>query len=129
MPDQGQELIEIAQLRSQAREEQQLQLSITNEMLQSLKQMYDIYVKQNMSFIDQVRILSLFLRSWKYEKVMSIFGCTRHAVKAAHQMYDDAEYILNRDQEPAIRQRADPEKIKDFVSWLVESNTLVSGRV
>ena len=129
MPDQGQELIEIAQLRSQAREEQQLQLSITNEMVQSLKQVYDIYVKQNMSFIDQVRILSLLPRSWKYEKVMSIFGCTRHAVKAAHQMYDDEEYILNRDQEPAIRQRADPEKIKHFVSWLVESNTLVSGRV
>ena len=84
MPDQGQELIEIAQLRSQAREEQQLQLSITNEMVQSLKQVYDIYVKQNMSFIDQVRILSLLPRSWKYEKVMSIFACTRHAVKAAH---------------------------------------------
>ena len=129
MPGQGQELIEIAQLISQAREEQQLQLSITNEMVQSLKQVYDIYVKQNMSFIDQVRILSLLPRSWKYEKVMSIFGCTRHAVKAAHQMYDDEEYILNRDQEPAIRQRADPEKIKHFVSWLVESNTLVSGRV
>ena len=129
MPGQGQELIEIAQLRSQAREEQQLQLSITNEMVQSLKLVYDIYVKQNMSFIDQVRILSLLPRSWKYEKVMSIFGCTRHAVKAARQMYDDAEYILNRDQEPAIRQRADPEKIKHFVSWLVESNTLVSGRV
>ena len=60
---------------------------------------------------------------------MSIFGCTRHAVKAAHQMYDDEEYILNRDQKPTIRQRADPEKIKHFVSWLVESNTPVSGRV
>ena len=129
MPGQGQELIEIAQLRSQVREEQQLQLYISNEMVQSLKQVYDIYVKQNMPFIDQVQILSLLPRSWKYEKVMSIFGCTRHAVKAAHQMHDDEQYILNRDQEPAIRQRADPEKIKHFVSWLVESNTLVSGRV
>ena len=129
MPGQGHELIEIARLRSQAREEQQLQLCITNEMVQSLKQMYDIYVKQNVSFIDQVRILSLLPRLWKYEKVMSIFGGTRHGVKAAHQMYDDEEYILNRDQEPATRQRADPEKIKHFVSWLVERNTLVSGRV
>ena len=60
---------------------------------------------------------------------MDIFGCTRHAVKTAHQMYDDEEYILNRDQEPTIRQRADPDKIKHFVTWLVESNTLVSGRV
>ena len=129
MPGQGHELIQIAQLRSQVGEEQQLQLSISNEMVQSLKQVYDIYVKQNMSFIDQVRILSLLPRSWKYEKVMSIFGCTRHAVKAAHQMHDDEQYILHRDQEPAILQRADPEKIKHFVSWLVESNTLVSGRV
>ena len=60
---------------------------------------------------------------------MSIFGCTRHAVKGAHQIYDEEEYILNRDQQPAIRQRADPEKIKHFVSWLVESNTLVLGSV
>ena len=60
---------------------------------------------------------------------MSIFGCTRHADKAPHQMYDNEEYILNRDQEPATRQRTDPEKIKHFVSWLVESDTLVSGRV
>ena len=60
---------------------------------------------------------------------MSIFRCTRHGVKAAHQMHDDKQYILHRDQEPPIRQRADPKKIKHFVSWLVESNTLVSGRV
>ena len=98
-------------------------------MVQSLKRVYDIYVKQNMPFIDRVRILSLLPRSWKYEKVMSIFGCTRHTVKAAHQMYDDEEYMLNRDQKPAIRQRADPENIKYFASWFVESNTLVSGRV
>jgi hypothetical protein len=129
MPGQGQELIQIAQLQSQAREEQQLQLSISNEMIQSLKQVYDIYAKQKMPFIEQVRLLSLLPRSWKYEKVMIMFGCTRHAVTAAHQMYDDEKYLLNRDQEPAIRQRVDPEKIKHFVSWLVESNTLVSGTV
>ncbi|CAF4788802.1 unnamed protein product, partial [Rotaria sp. Silwood2] len=85
MPGQGQELIQIAQLQSQAREEQQFQLSISNEMVQSH-------------------------RSWKYEKVMSTFGCTRHAITAAHQMYDDEEYLLNKDQEPVIRQRADPGK-------------------
>ena len=82
-----------------------------------------------MPFIEQVRILSLSPRSWKYEKVMSLFGCTRHAVTAAHQMHDDEEYLLNKDQEPVIRQRAAPEKIKHFISWLVESNTLVSGSI
>ena len=129
MPGQGQELIQIAQLQLQAREEQELQLSISNEMVQSLKQVYDIYVKQRMPFLEQLQILSLLPSSWKYEKVMDIFGCTRHAVTAAHQMYDDEAYLLKNDQEPAIRQRADPEKIKHFISWLVESNTLVSGRI
>ncbi|CAF1435644.1 unnamed protein product [Rotaria sordida] len=42
-------------------------------------------------------------------------------------MYDDEEYLLNKDQEPVIRQHTDHEKIKHFVSWLAESNTLVPG--
>ena len=82
-----------------------------------------------MPFLKQVQILSLLPRSWKYKKVMDIFGCTRHAATAAHQMYDDEVYLLKNDQEPAIRQRADLEKIKHFISWLVESNTFVSGRI
>ena len=98
-------------------------------MIQSLKQVYDINTKQIMSFIEHVRLLSLLPCSWKYEKVMDIFGCTRRAVTAAHQMYDDEKYLLNRHQESTIRQRAHPEKIKHFVSWLVASNTLVSGRI
>ena len=97
-------------------------------MIQTLKQTYDIYIKQNFPFIEQVRLLSILPRSWKYEKVMNIFGCTRHAVVVAHRMRDDEEYLLNKDQEVNIRQRADPEQIKHFISWLVESNTLVSGR-
>ena len=129
MPGQDQELIQIAQLQSQAKEEQELQLSIGNKMVQSLKQVYDIYVKQRMPFLEQVQVLSLLPRSRKYEKVMDIFGCTRHAVTAAHQMYDDEEYLLKNDQESAIRERADLEKIKHFISWLMESSTLVSGRI
>lgn len=98
-------------------------------MVQNFKKIYDIYVKQKMPFVEQVRLLSLLPRSWKYEKVINISECTRHAVTTAHRMHDDEEYLLNGNQEPAIRQRADPEKIKHFISWLVESNTLVSGRV
>ena len=98
VPGQSQELIEIAQLQSQAREEQQLQLSISKEIVQSLKHVYDIYVKQKIPFIDQVRLLSLLPRSCKYEKVIDIFGCTRRAVGTAHQMHDDEECTLKRDQ-------------------------------
>ena len=80
-----------------------------------------------MPFAEQVRLLSLLPRSWKYEKTIEIFGCSRHAIKTAHRIHDEQDYILRRDSEPSIRQRADPEKIKHFVNWMVESNTLVSG--
>ena len=88
-----------------------------------------MYVQQKMPFVEQVRLLSLLPRSWNYEKIMEIFGCSRHAIKTAHRMQDENEYMLKSEKEPAIRQRADPNKIKHFVSWLVESNTLVSGIV
>ena len=58
---------------------------------------------------------------------MNFFACSRHAIKIAYRMQDEQEYMLKRDNVPAIRQRADPEQIKHFVNWLVESNTLVSG--
>ena len=97
-------------------------------MIQSLKQIYDVYVKQKMPFIEQIRLLSLLPRSWKYEQSMTMFGCSRHAIAAAHRMRDDEEYLLKKVEETSTRQRADPEKVKHFVSCLVESNTLVSGR-
>lgn len=96
-------------------------------MVQNLKEIYDLYVQQKLPFVEQVRLLSLLPRAWKYEKVMEIFVCTRHAIKTAHRMRDDNEYMLNIEKEPIIRQRADPNTIKHFVRWLVESNTLVSG--
>ena len=82
-----------------------------------------------MSFIEQVRILSLLSYSMSYENIMVTFGCSRHAIKSAHRMQDDNESFLQLEKELTIRQRSDPEKIKHFVSWLIESNTLVSGRV
>jgi hypothetical protein len=88
-----------------------------------------MHLKQKMSFIEQAHLLSLLFRSWKHKKVRNIFGCMRYAVTAAHQMHDDEKYLSNQDLEPIIRQRADPEKIKHFASWLVESNTLASGRL
>ena len=60
---------------------------------------------------------------------MKIFGCSRHTIKTARLIQDDSEYMLKSEKEPQIRQRADPNKIKHFVSWLVDSNTLVSGKV
>ena len=72
-------------------------------------------------------LLSLLPGSWKCEKIIATFGCSRNAVVAARRMHDDEEYMLIKVEEPSTRQRVDPEKVKHFISWLVESNTLVSG--
>ena len=60
---------------------------------------------------------------------MKTLGYSQRAIKATHRMQDESEYMLKSEKEPQIRQRADPNKIKLFASWLVESNTLVSGKV
>ena len=76
---------------------------MNNEMIQNFKRIYDLYVKQKMPFDEQVRLLSLLPRSWQYDKIMNIFGCSRQAIAAAHRMHDDKEYLLNREEEPSIR--------------------------
>jgi hypothetical protein len=126
-PGQGEELLQVAQLASNSGDIRALEQILNNEMVKNLKQIYDLYVEQKIPFIEQVRLLSLFPRSSKYETIIKVFGCSSHAIKMAHRMHDEREYMLKRDVEPSIRQRADPEKIKHFVNWLVESNTLVSG--
>ena len=124
---QREKLLEVAHLASNTRDIRELHETLNNEMIQNIKQIYDLYVKQNVPFIEQVRFLSLIPRSWSYEKIIDVFKCSRHAIKTAHRMYDEQEYLLKRDSEPPVRQRADPEKIKHIVNWLVERNTLVSG--
>ena len=79
-----------------------------------------------MPFMEQVRLLSMLPGSWDYEKIIDIFGASRHVIKEAHKMYDAQQYIFKEGNERGIRQRVDPEKIKHFVNWLVESNTLIS---
>ena len=82
-----------------------------------------------MPFMQQIHLVALLPSSWNYEDIMKTFGCSRHAIKTAHHMQDESEYMLKSEKELQIRQRADPNKIKRFVSWLVETNTLVSGKI
>ena len=56
-----------------------------------------------MPFDEQVRLFSLLRRSWRYDKIMNIFGCSRQAIAAAYRMHDDKEYLLNREEEPSIQ--------------------------
>ncbi|CAF4276505.1 unnamed protein product [Rotaria magnacalcarata] len=106
-PGQKDELLEMLRQHSDAQKEQQANTLINNEII--------------------IRLLSLLPHSMLYEDVMVTFGCSRHAIKCAHRIHDDNDYMLQSEKEPTIRQRADPNQIKHFVSWLVESNTLVSG--
>lgn len=101
--------------------------TINNEMVQNLKQIYDFYVEHRLAYIEQVRLLSLLLRSCEYEKIVDVFDASRHAIKKAHKIYDTERYILKEGNEQDIRQRVDPEKVKYFVDWLIESNALISS--
>ena len=116
-PGQKDELLEIAQLQSGTHNEQ-ANVIISNEIINSLKEIYTLYVERRMPFIEQVRLLSLLPRSMSYENTVATFGCSRHAIKSAHRMQDDNE-SFPRSEKITIRQCADSEKIKYFVSQLI----------
>ncbi|CAF4127176.1 unnamed protein product [Rotaria sp. Silwood2] len=120
VPGQGETFLQIVKSGSQTENTQSIPEAINIEMVQNLKRIYDFYVEHKMPFMEQVRLLSMLPRSWKYEKIIDIFGASRHAIKEAHKMYDAQQYIFKEDNEKAIRLRVDPEKIKHFVNWLVE---------
>ena len=103
VPGQSEELLEVAHLASNTRDIRELHEALNNEMIQNIKQIYDLYVKKNMPFIEQVRLLSLIPRPWSYKKIIDIFKCSSHAIKTAHRMYDEQEYLLKRDSEPSVR--------------------------
>ncbi|CAF3381444.1 unnamed protein product [Rotaria socialis] len=108
-PGQGKELLLLTGLEIDVKKNQMINSPINNEVVQNVKEIYDML--------------------WCYEDVMAKFGCSQHAIKTAHQMHDDNEYMLKAEKESDIRQRANPNTIKHFVSWLIESDTLVSGKM
>lgn len=126
-PNQCEKLIDLSD-RSASNQSTLISSQIVgDEIVQNLKRLYDAYAEQKMPFIEQVRLLSV-LPDWvKYDDIVQIFGVTRHAIKLAHKMSKNRTYLMETISKPRIRQRADPEMVKHFVNWLVESNTLVSG--
>lgn len=126
-PGQADELLKISHMSLNAESTQTTHEIMSNDMVQNLKSVYDFYSNHQVPFDEQVRLLALLPKSWSYEAIIGNFGASRHAIKLAHRMRDQHDYLLQRDSEPAVRQRADPTAIRHFVNWLVESNTLVSG--
>lgn len=127
VPGQSENLLQLAHWETVNRNNRAFNQEVDTEMVENLKRIYKLYCEKRMPFIEQVRLLSLLPRSWKYEIVMENFGCSTHAIKLAHKMHDEQEYFMGKSGEPSTRQRADPETVKHFITWLVESNTLVSG--
>jgi hypothetical protein len=115
-PGEGGDLLRMSDLDPQAREDNNIKEADDNEVIDNLKDIYDQYAKQKMAFIDQVRIPSLLPRSWTYEQVMNKFSCSRHAVKEAHWMRNEQDFMFKREERPTTRQRVNPERIKHFIT-------------
>jgi hypothetical protein len=60
----------MARLTTDAQDRADVNETMGNEIVKNLKEIYQLYVDQNMTFVEQVRILSLLPRSWSYEKIM-----------------------------------------------------------
>ena len=125
----GSELVKIAQPDQQSRAQNYDRVAANNEMIDNIKKIYDQYLAQKMSFDEQVHLLSLLPRSWTYEQIMSKFNCSRHAIKIAHKMRDDEDYYFQKEAGSNIRQRVDPGRVRHFITWLVESQLLVSDKI
>ncbi|CAF1229890.1 unnamed protein product [Didymodactylos carnosus] len=124
-PEDGKKLLSLAKVHDDNQDSDNNTGQImNNEMVMNLKKMYDCYVNNNMSFVEQVRIIAILPRS--YDQVMKAFNCSRYNVKIARKMQEMNDYMLNNEKLPVIRQRIKPEQTKHFIAWLVESNTLVS---
>ncbi|CAF1305788.1 unnamed protein product, partial [Didymodactylos carnosus] len=133
-PGQGKKLLQLAHLNNLA-ERPSLNVStssntsIDEQYLSYLIQMYQAYEEKNLPFNEQVRVLSLIPKSWKLTSKMieEKFNCTSYAVKTARRLYNMTDIPLHIEEKiPKSRQRLDPRKIDYFISWITQSDLLIS---
>jgi hypothetical protein len=86
-------LLQLAQLdelseRRSSTSSRSSKMSIDDEHLQYLINMYHEYEKQNLPYQEQIRVLTLIPKSWKLSSpiIQQNFHCTEHAVKLARQL-------------------------------------------
>ena len=96
----SQELLKLAHLGTDTVKHQVANAHARDEITHNLKQIYDTYVANNIPFVEQVRLIPLLPRTWSYEDIVKTFGCSRHAIKTAHRMQDDSDYVLKSEKEP-----------------------------
>ena len=62
-PEESKELLKLALLHTETERHQVTNAHASNEIVHNLKQIYDLYVANNMPFVKQVRLIALLLRS------------------------------------------------------------------
>ncbi|CAF1458184.1 unnamed protein product [Adineta steineri] len=134
-PGEGEKLLQLADLEEVICDRRSSNVLISSnspideQHLAYLVKMYHSYEERNLPFNEQVRVLTLIPKSWKLSSpfIEEKFNCSNYAVKTARQLSDITDLPLHIEKKsPNIRQYLNPEKIDYFLSWIIESNLLVS---
>ncbi|CAF1213923.1 unnamed protein product [Didymodactylos carnosus] len=102
-------------------------LEVNSAMVSYLIEMYRQYDQQKLPYQEKIRILSLLPEDWTYNEIQEKFGCTRHAVNLAKDLRLSTTTPLHLEpQKCVIRSRISPALTEHFITWLVETEMLVS---
>ncbi|CAF3931085.1 unnamed protein product, partial [Rotaria sp. Silwood1] len=129
VPGEGDELLRMAKLNQQSFQDDYNQQTHNNEIIENIKKIYNQYKIEKRPFIEQVRLLTLLPSSWTYDQIKLNFNCSRHAIRLAHAMMNDEKHYLMNEESRITRQRADPGRVRHFISWLIDSQLLVSDSI
>ncbi|CAF4362249.1 unnamed protein product, partial [Rotaria sp. Silwood2] len=129
VPGEGDELLRMAKLNQQSFQDDYNQQTHNNEIIENIKKIYNQYKIEKRPFIEQVRLLTLLPSSWTYDQIKLNFNCSQHAIRLAHAMMNDEKHYLMNEESRITRQRADPGRVRHFISWLIDSQLLVSDSI
>ncbi|CAF4613272.1 unnamed protein product [Rotaria socialis] len=133
-PGQGEMLLQLANLDNISKQQISNTLvpsntQIDEQYLDYLIKMYKSYDENNLPFNEQVRVLTLIPKSWNLSStnIQKEFNCSRHAVKISRRLRKNTHIPLHIEEKiPKVRQRLDPTKLDYFLSWIIETNLLIS---
>ena len=128
-PGEDDELLRMAKFNQQPVQDEYNQQTQDSEIIKNLKKIYNQYKIEKRSFIEQVRLLPILPSSWTYDQIRFNFNCSRHVIRLAHAMMNDKKYYLIEEENRITRQRVDPERVRHFISWLIDGQLLVSGNI
>ncbi|CAF3125343.1 unnamed protein product [Rotaria sp. Silwood2] len=131
-PGQADRLIDLAGLGGVVAPRSSMNQSNTTtdeDFLTHLIEMYKAYEEKHYPYDEKVRLLALIPKTWNLssDKIARRFGCTLHAVKESRRLKVATTTPLHVEERPSIvRQRFEPNQIDHFLTWLINTNMLVS---